>query len=96
MARHYLRIITEDCSSDTEGAILAFLRESIGCTALYAEPIQPYWKNPVQGDMSVSFLSELSMKQIQAMLADHWDGDAADSRWSHIRVPNSTFLWLTT
>ena len=96
MARHYLRIITEDCSSDTEGAILAFLRESIGCTALYAEPIQPYWKNPGQGEMSVSFLSELSMEQIQAMLADHWEGGAGDSRWSHIRMPYGTFLWLTT
>ena len=96
MTRHYLRIITEDCSSDTEAAILAFLRESIGCTALYAEPIQPYWKNPGQGEMSVSFFSELSMEQIQAMLGDHWEGENADIRWSHIRVPYGTFLWLTT
>ena len=95
MTRHYLRIITENCSSDTEGAILAFLRESIGCTALYLEPIQPYWKNPGQGEMSVSFLSELSMEQIQAMLADHWECGAADSRWGRIHVPFSAFLWLT-
>ena len=95
MTKHYLRIIMEDCTSDTQEAILAFLRESIGCTALYAEPTQPYWKNPGQGEMSVSFLSELSMEQIQAMLADHWEGENADIRWSHIRVPYGNFLWLT-
>ena len=94
MAKYYLRIITEGCTSDTEGAILAFLRESIGCTALYAEPIQPNWKNPGQGEMSVSFLSELSLEQIQAMLGDHWEGENADIRWSRIHVPHAVFLWL--
>ena len=95
MAKYYLRFITEDCTSDAEDAILAFLRESIGCSALYAEPIQHYWKNPGQGEISVSFVSGLSMEQIKTMLADQWDAEVADSRWSHIHVPHAVFLWLS-
>ena len=96
MTRYYLRIIA-DCATQAAGQLISdYLNDLPGITEIHTEAVQPYWKNPAQGEMSVRFLSELSMEQIQAMLADHWEGGAADSRWSHIRVPYSTFLWLTT
>ena len=95
MAKYNLRIIT-DCVLQSAGQLISdYLNDLPGITEIHMEAIQPYWKNPGQGEMSVSFLSELSMKQIQAMLADHWVGDAADSRWGRIHVPFAAFLWLS-
>lgn len=95
MAKYYLRIIT-DCTAQTaEQLVCDYLNDLPGITEIHTEAVQPYWKNPGQGEMSVSFLSDLAMEQIQAMLADHWDGDAADSRWSWIHVHHAVFLWLT-
>ena len=95
MTNYYLRIIT-DCATQAAGQLISdYLNGLPGITEIHTEAVQPYRKNPVQGEMSVSFLSELSMEQIQAMLADHWDSDAADSRWSRIQVPFATFLWLS-
>ncbi len=95
MTKYYLRIIT-DCATQAAGQLISdYLNGLPGITGIHTEVVQPYWKNPGQGEMSVSFLSELSMEQIQAMLADHWDSDVADSQWSRIHVPSATFLWLT-
>lgn len=95
MEKYFLRIITA-CAAQAAGQLISdYLNDLPGITEIHMEAIQPYWKNPGQGEMSVSFLSELSMIQIQAMMADHWDGDEADSRWSRIHVPFAAFLWLT-
>ena len=95
MTIYYLRIIT-DCATQAAGQLISdYLNDLPGITGIHTEVFQPYWKHPGQGEMSVSFLSELSMKQIQAMMADHWDGDAADSQWSRIHVPSAAFLWLS-
>lgn len=95
MAKYYLRIITVCATQAAAQLISDYFTGLPDITGIHMEAVQPYWKNPGQGEMSVSFLSELSMEQIQAMLADHWDGDAADSRWSRIYVPSATFLWLS-
>ena len=95
MTRYYLRIITDCATQAARQLISDYLNDLPGITGIHTEAVQPYWKNPGQGEMSVSFLSELSMEQIQAMLADHWEGENADIRWSHIRVPYGNFLWLT-
>ena len=95
MTIYYLRIIT-DCAAQAAAQLISdYFTGLPDITGIHMEAVQPYWKNPEQGEMSVSFRSELSMEQIQAMLADHWDGDAADSRWSRIHVPSAAFLWLS-
>ena len=95
MTNYYLRIIT-DCATQAVGQLISdYLDDLPGITEIHTEAVQPYWKNPGQGEMSVSFVSGLSMEQIQAMLADHWEGGAADSRWSRIHVPSAAFLWLS-
>ena len=95
MTNYYLRIIT-DCATQAAGQLISdFLNELSGITEIHMEALQPYWKNPGQSELSVNFVSELSMVQVQAMLADHWESDVADSRWSRIHVPSAAFLWLS-
>ena len=94
MTNYYLRIIT-DCATQAAGQLISdYLNGLPGITGIHTEAVQPYWKNPGQGEISVSFVSALSMEQIQAMLGDHWEGENADIRWSRIHVPHAVFLWL--
>ena len=96
MTKYDLRIITDCCTQEAEQKTSAFLRSLHGLTDIHMEPIAPYWKQPAQGELQVSFLSALAIAEIQALLADCWEGDVADSRWSCVHVPHAVFLWLTT
>ena len=96
MTKYYLRIITDCCAREAEQKASAFLRSLHGLADIHMEPIAPYGKHPVQGELQVSFLSALPMTEIQVLLADCWEGDVADSRWSCVHVPHAVFLWLTT
>lgn len=94
MVKYVLHIIADCCTPDAASEILSFLRESAVGTELYAESIQPYWKVPGQGTLVCSFLSSLPMEELRTILADHWEGDVVDARWSRIHVPHAVFLWL--
>lgn len=96
MTKYCLRIITDCCAREVEQKASAFLRSLHGLADIHMEPIAPYWKQPAQGELQVSFLSALPMTEIQVLLADCWEGDVADSRWSCVHVPHAVFLWLTT
>ena len=96
MTRFFLRIITDCVTQAAEQSSLDFFRSLPGITEIHAEAIQPYRKNPEQGELFVRFLSALAMAEIQALLADCWEGDVADRRCSCIHVPHAVFLWLTT
>ena len=91
----FLRIITNCVSQNAQQAVYDFLDALPGVSEIHMEPIQPYWKNPGQGELSVSFVSGLFMEKIQAMLANRWESGTADARWSSIYVPNAVFLWLS-
>lgn len=96
MTRFFLRIITDCVTQAAEQSISDFLRSLPGITEIHTEPIKPYWKHPEQVELVCSFNSPISVKEIQALLADCWEGDVADSRWSCVHVPHAVFLWLTT
>ena len=93
MTRFFLRIITDCVTQAAEQSIFDFLRSLPG---IHTEPIKPYWKQSEQVELVCSFNSPISVKEIQALLADCWEDDVADSRWSCIHVPHVVFLWLTT
>ena len=95
MTRYYLRIIADHHSEESEQAIFTFLHSLSDVSSLHTQAIQPYWKNPGQGEVSASFVSGLSMEKIQGMLADRWESNTADVRWSMIYVPHAAFLWLS-
>ena len=95
MAKFYLRVIT-DCEVQTADQLISdFLSTLPGIIEFHTEPVKPYWKNPGQSELSVRIDSVLSMEQIQTLLADQWDGEAANSRQSRIHVPFAAFLWLS-
>ena len=93
--KYFLRIITDCCARETEQKVSTFLRSLHGITDFHMDPIAPYRKYPVQGEVQVSFLSARPMAEMQALLADHWEGEVADARWSCILVPHAVFIWLT-
>ena len=95
MTRFFLRIITDCCTRETEQEIAAFLRNLCNVMDIHMEPIVPYWKHPEQGEIQASFVGALPTEAMQSALADHWEGENADSRWSRIHVPHAAFLWLT-
>lgn len=95
MTTYFLRIITDCCTRKAEQEVTAFLRALHDVADIHMEPIQPYWKHPKQGEVQTSFVSTLPMEAIQSVLADRWEGENADSRWSMIHVPHAVFLWLT-
>ena len=74
------RIITDCITQDAQRDVYDFLDALPGVSEIHMKPIQPYWKNPEQGELSVSFVSSLSMEEIQAMLANRWESDTADAR----------------
>lgn len=96
MAKYHLRIITDSCSEAVETALTWFLRSQPGISELHIDALKPYWKNPGQGELNCSFSSSLSLCELQAILADHWETDVADIRWSRIHAPCAVFLWLST
>ena len=95
MPKYYLRIIADSCSTITEKALNQYLHSLPMVSRIHTEPLKSYWKIPEHGEMNCSFISGQSIEEIQAVLADHWEGDNADARWSHIHVPYASFIWLS-
>lgn len=95
MARYYFRIITDCRTWEVEQTISKFLHALPGVTDVYIASLIPYWKNSGQSEISASFDNRLSLAEIQAMLANRWESDTADARWSSIYVPHAIFLWLS-
>lgn len=94
MADYFCRIITEDCTPETETRIHTFFREKWE-TVLSISSIQPYWKNPGQGEISCTFTTDLTIEETQYLLADQWIAETAASGRSSIHCPGAVFLWLS-
>lgn len=93
MQKYYLRFITGSCSDVVEQELTAFLKTRFNTQI---EPLRPYWKNPGQGELLCQILSAEPMASIQALLADNWDSDTADARWSRVHAPHTVFIWVST
>jgi len=95
MCKYCLRIITDSCNPEIESAIIHFLQSLPGTFRLHAEPLKPYWKNPEQGELCCSFVSDRPIEKIRAALAEHWHTEVADACRNRVFVPPAAFLWLT-
>lgn len=95
----YCRIITKDHTPKTEAQVVSFLQEALSrihATGLSVSNIVPYSKLPDQGEINCQFRSSTSLREIQQLFADAWQGDVADHRQSTIHCPGAVFLWITT
>ena len=98
MKEIYCRIITTDYTPATENTVKDFVtRElgSLGISAVAFRPFVPYWKAPRQGELSFHFLTGTALETVQALFADTWQSDTADTRWSRIHCPRAVFLWIS-
>lgn len=94
----FCRIITKNCAANTQSQITAYISERleiIDALDIYMSPLVPYWKQPMQGELSFQFLSRTPLFEIQQLFADTWQNDTADVAWSNIRCPGAVFLWVS-
>jgi hypothetical protein len=93
MAVFYCKLISTEFSPSAEDQIKAFINNALG--EVNYQPFIPYWKNPLQGELSFSFSAVHSLSEIQSLFADRWQMDSADTRWSTIFCPSISFIWLS-
>lgn len=94
----FCRIITENCASNMHSQITAYISErleSIDALDICISPLVPYWKQPMQGELSFHFWSRTPLSEIQQLFADTWQNETADVAWSNIRCPGAVFLWVS-
>ena len=68
--------------------------KNIGIRNVSFLSFEPYQKLSNQGKLICTFSASIPLVSIQSSFADCWHDDTADIRWSKLRIPNTTFLWL--
>ena len=98
MTKYYMRVITTKCDFSVEDQLLHSVRkllQEIDIGDISFQRFIPYWKTEGFGELNCQFSSDNSLEIIQSLFATHWDSNTADSRWSNIRLPHASFLWIS-
>ena len=97
MSKITIKVITAKYDFSTECQVKAAIHnllDSANVSNLHFSPFVPYWKSPELGELNCSLETDLPPLQLQKQFADTWQFDTADSRWSAIYLPDTTFLWI--
>jgi hypothetical protein len=97
MPQIFIRVITTSFSASTETEVTNAIRKYLngaGIHDIVFSAFVPYWKFSEHGELSCQVRTDLPLSKVQQLFADTWKGDTADSRWSTIHLPQTSFLWI--
>ena len=98
MTKYYIRVITSKYDLSLEEQLVHSIRKQLldlNICDISFQNLVPYWKADGCGELNCQFHAADSLESIQNLFAAHWDCNTADSRWSDIYLPHTSFLWIS-